>query len=143
MTAIVKPPRPLPVRGMYIDTAEFWAGAKQGKLMLQYCTVSQRFQHYPRPVSVFTGRKTLEWREASGQGTLYSWTVTRSAWPGNEARVPYICAHVDLDEGVRFLCNLVDCEDVDLKIGMRMIVRWDQLSEELSFPDFTPIRETK
>jgi uncharacterized OB-fold protein len=143
MTATAKPSRPAPVPGFYIDTTAFWAGARLGKLMLQYCTVTHRFQHYPRPVSVFTSKRTLEWREASGQGTLYSWTVTRSPWPGNEARVPYICAQVDLDEGVRFLCNLVDCRDEELAIGMRMTVSWDRLSDELSFPDFKPLRGMK
>jgi uncharacterized OB-fold protein len=138
MTENVKPKRPLPKPGAYIDTSEFWAGARQGKLMLQYCVISNRFQHYPRPVSVFTGKKTIEWREASGRGTLYSWTVTRSPWPGNEDRVPYICAYVDLDEGVRFLCNIADCDPVQLTVGMPMVVSWDRLTEAFSFPDFRP-----
>lgn len=138
MDTTTKPKRPLPVLGSYIDTAEFWAGARNGRLTLQYCREAGRYQHYPRPVSVFTGRKTIEWREASGKGRLYSWTVTRSPWPGNEARVPYICAYVDLDEGVRFLCNIVQCDEGKLRVGMRMTVVWDHLTDEISFPDFTP-----
>ncbi len=133
--------RPFPKIGSYMDTSEFWTGTRQGKLMLQYCTETGRFQHYPRPVSLFTGKKTVEWREASGKGTLYSWTVTRSPWPGNEARIPYICAYVDLDEQVRFLCNLVDCDESSLYIGMPVVVKWDRLSDEISFPDFTPRTE--
>ncbi len=132
--------RPLPKTGSYIDTKEFWEGAKRGKLMLQFCTDSQRFQHFPRPVSLYTGRKTVEWREASGYGTVYSWTVTRSPWPGHESRVPYICAYVELDEGVRFLCNLVDCDENEVEIGMSVEVRWDRLTEEIAFPDFAPRR---
>jgi uncharacterized OB-fold protein len=134
----VKPARPLPKTGRYLDTTEFWEGAKRHKLMLQFCTVTQRFQHYPRPVSLYTGRDTIEWRETSGLGTVYSWTVTRSPWPGHEARVPYICAYVDLEEGVRFLCNLVDCGEDDVKIGMPVEVRWARLSDEIEFPDFAP-----
>lgn len=134
------PVRPLPKIGSYIDTKEFWDGAKRGKLMLQFCTETKRFQHFPRPVSLFTGRKTVEWREASGYGTVYSWTVTRSPWPGHEQRAPYICAYVELDEGVRFLCNLVDCDEDEIQIGMPVEVRWDQLTEEIAFPDFAPRR---
>jgi uncharacterized OB-fold protein len=130
--------RPLPKTGSYLDTSEYWAGARQGKLMLQYCTEAGRFQHYPRPVSLFTGRKSIEWREASGRGTIYSWTIARVAWPGNEHRVPLICAYVDLEEGVRFLCNVVDCNEEDIFIGMRVVVRWDGLSDEISYPDFAP-----
>ncbi|MDI4231752.1 OB-fold domain-containing protein [Bradyrhizobium sp. Arg237L] len=140
MNENVKALRPLPKTGSYIDTKEFWDGAKRGKLMLQFCTEAKRFQHFPRPVSLFTGRKTVEWREASGYGTVYSWTVTRSPWPGHEQRVPYICAYVELDEGVRFLCNLVDCDENEVEIGMPVEVRWDRLTEEIAFPDFAPRR---
>jgi uncharacterized protein len=137
MNENVKAVRPLPRIGSYIDTKEFWEGAKRGKLMLQFCTETKRFQHFPRPVSLSTGRKTVEWREASGYGTVYSWTVTRSPWPGHEQRIPYICAYVELDEGVRFLCNLVDCEENEIEIGMPVEVRWDRLTEEITFPDFS------
>jgi uncharacterized protein len=135
--------RPLPKVGLYIDTREFWEGAKQGRLMLQYCTETKRFQHFPRPVSLYTGRDTVEWRESSGRGKVYSWTVTRSPWPGHEARVPYICAYVELDEGVRFLCNLVDCDEHQVQIGMPVMVRWDRLSDDLAFPDFAPVESFK
>lgn len=140
MSSDVKAARPLPKTGLYIDTTEFWDGARQGKLMLQFCTDTQRFQHFPRPVSVFTGRKSLEWRETSGRGKVYSWTVTRSPWPGHEARVPYICAYVELDEGVRFLCNLVDCNEDEITIGMPVEVKWDRLTDDIAFPDFAPRR---
>jgi uncharacterized protein len=139
-TAHPKPTRPLPKIYSYLDTSEFWEGARNGKLLLQYCTESGRFQHYPRPVSIFTGRKTLEWRQVSGRGQVYSWTFTRVAWPGNEERVPYICAYVDLEEGVRFLCNLVDCNESEVHIGMQVAVRWDHLNEDIAYPDFAPYR---
>ncbi len=135
--------RPLPKVGLYIDTREFWEGAKQGRLMLQYCTETKKFQHFPRPVSLYTGKNTVEWRESSGRGKVYSWTVTRSPWPGHEARVPYICAYVELEEGVRFLCNLVDCDEHQVRIGMPVMVRWDRLSDDLAFPDFAPVESFK
>jgi uncharacterized protein len=140
MSENAKSARPLPKLGSYLDTKEFWEGAKRQKLMLQFCTETRKFQHYPRPVSVYTGRHTVEWREASGLGRVYSWTVTRSPWPGHESRVPYICAYVDLEEGVRFLCNLVDCREDGVEIGMPVEVRWDRLSEDIVYPDFAPRR---
>lgn len=140
MAEDMKQQRPLPKIGSYLDTEEFWHGARRGKLMLQFCTETKKFQHYPRPISIYTGRHTIEWREASGKGIVYSWTVTRSPWPGHEARVPYICAYVDLAEEVRFLCNLVDCSEDEVAIGMPVEVRWDRLSEEIVYPDFAPAR---
>lgn len=140
MAEDIRQQRPVPKIGSYLDTKEFWDGARRGKLMLQFCTETKKFQHYPRPISVYTGRHTIEWREASGKGVVYSWTITRSPWPGHEARVPYICAYVDLTEGVRFLCNLVDCSEDEMAIGMPVEVRWDRLNEEIVYPDFAPAR---
>jgi uncharacterized OB-fold protein len=54
--------------------------------------------------------------------------------------VPYICAYIDLDENVRFLCNLVDCREDEVKIGMPAEVRWDRLGEDIFYPDFAPRR---
>jgi uncharacterized OB-fold protein len=106
--------------------------------MLQRCNQTGKLQWPPRPVSVYTGQRDLGWVQASGDATLYSWTVTRSAWPGHEGRVPYICAYVKLAEGVRMLCNLIDCEPDQLKIGMDLRLVWDELDEGAPYPAFTP-----
>lgn len=136
---MTKDDRPLPQPNSYMPTQPFWDAAHQKRLVLQRCDVSGRFQHPPRPVSVVTGRRSLSWQEVPGTGTLYSWTVTHSAWPGHEHRVPYICAYVQLDEGPRLLCNLVNCQASDLKVGMKMRVAWEQLSDDINYPAFMPL----
>jgi uncharacterized OB-fold protein len=133
-----KIPRPLPRPGAYMDTGPFWAKAKQGKLAIQFCKDSGKPQFFPRPVSLATGRRNLEWREVSGRGAVYSFTNTFSAWPGHEDRVPYLCALVELDEGVRILANLLHVKAADVKIGMKVKVCWEKLSEEISYPAFEP-----
>lgn len=133
-----KTPRPLPRVNVYMNTKPFWDAARQGKLLIQYCKDTGRPQFLPRPVSLATGRRNLEWREASGRGKVYSWTVTYSAWPGHEDRVPYVCALVELDEGVRMLANLAHCKFEDISIGMPVKVCWERLSEEINYPAFEP-----
>ena len=76
-------PAPMP-SGM---TREFWEGAKQGKLMLQYCKDAKKFQFYPRPVSIYTGSRNLEWREVSGKGRIYACTVIRVPGPMTSIQV--------------------------------------------------------
>ncbi len=134
-----KPARPLPRANAYVDTRPFWEAANQGKLMLQYCPIAKRHQHFPRPVSLYTGRRDLEWREASGRGTLYSWTTTFSPWPGHEERVPYICALVDLEEGVRMLANLYNCRAEALRVGAPVRLIWERLSQDYNYPAFEPV----
>lgn len=128
--------RPVPKPSVYVDTTPFWNGAKEGKLMLQYCPDTRQFQHYPRPVSIYTGRKNLEWRQVSGSGTIYACTVIRIPGPGLEGRLPLCVATVDLDEGVRFIGNVINCAPEQLRIGARVKLAWDTLNEGTRYPAF-------
>ncbi len=46
----------------------FWEATKQHVLLLQYDPDAGRYQFFPRPASIFTGRRNLEWRAAAGTG---------------------------------------------------------------------------
>jgi len=131
-------PRPLPKPDAYLPTQDFWAAANDGKLLLQYCKDTNQYQWYPKPVSIYSGSRNWEWREASGKGTLYSWTNTFSPWPGHKDRVPYLCAIVELEEGVRMVTNLVNCNADDLHDGMALQLTWDRLNDEFNYPVFEP-----
>lgn len=130
--------RPVPRANVYMNTAPLWEAAKRKELLLQYCPDTGKYQWFPRPGSLYTGKRNTEWRPAKGTGTLYAWTVTRAAWPGHEARVPYLCALVELDEGVRMLCNLLNCEESQLRHGMRMKLAWETLPDGSHYPAFEP-----
>lgn len=131
-----KPNRPVPKPNTYLPTQPFWDAAKQGKLVLQRCTETGKFQHPPRPVSVYTGRRTLEWHEVSGNGTIYGHTVVRIASPDLEGRIPLCCATVELDEGVRIIGNVLGCAPEDLQIGRRVRLAWDKLNDDVNYPAF-------
>lgn len=128
--------RPVPKVSVYVDTAPFWEAAKRGKLVLQFCKDTNQFQHYPRPVSIFTGSRNLEWREVSGKGVIYACTVIRVPGPGLEGRLPLSVATVELDEGVRILGNIVDTDPDKVSIGQRVELSWDRLSEDVRYPAF-------
>ena len=46
----------------------------------------------------------LEWKQASGKGKIYTFSVMR------RAPEPYVIAYVTLDEGVSMMTNIVDCD---------------------------------
>ena len=138
MSEANKIPRPLPRPNIYTETQPFWEAAKAHRFLLQYDTETNRPQWPPRPVSIYTGKRTLEWREASGRGTLYSWTLSHVAWPGHAGRAPYMCALVELEEGVRVLANLVNYEGVELRDGLPVKLAWDTLSEAFEYFNFEP-----
>ena len=128
--------RAVPKPSTYVDTQAFWDGAKQGKLVLQYCKDTGKFQHYPRPVSIYTGSRNLEWREVSGKGTIYAYTVIRVPGPGLDGRLPLPLATVELDEGVRILGNILGADPDKVTIGQRVEVAWDKLGEDINYPAF-------
>ena len=128
--------RPVPRANTYVDSQDFWDAVAEGKLKLQFCTESGRFQHYPKPVSMATGRRTLEWREVSGRGVIYACTVVRIPGPGLDGRLPLCVATVELEEGVRMIANVLNCAPEQLAIGKRVRLAWDALTPEQRYPAF-------
>lgn len=132
----IKGSRPVP--RPCLTTTPFWEAAREKKLLLQYDPELSRYQFWPRPASVTTGKTNLEWREASGKGHLYSYTIAIMPASGFENRAPYLVAIVELIEGVRIMSPLVGVAPDNVKIGMPLRVVWETLSPEINFPAFGP-----
>ena len=131
--------RPVPKPSVYVDTKPFWDGAKAGKLVLQFCKDTGQFQHYPRPVSIFTGRRRdIEWREVSGKGVVFSFTITHRGTPAFRGTEPYAVASVTLDVGVNFIANIINCPAEQLKVGMKVKPYWHPLDDGTHLLMFQP-----
>lgn len=119
----------------FIDTAPFWQALGEGRLALQCCDETNAFQHYPRPVSVRTGRRKLSWREVSGRGKVYSFTVLRT--PVGARAAPICVAIVELEEGVRMLANIEGVAPEALAIGQPVVASLVR-AETPGYPVFVP-----
>jgi uncharacterized OB-fold protein len=76
---------------------------------------------YPRVRAPRTLVDDLEWREISGMGTLYAYTVARRpVSPHFADAVPQLLAVVEWDEGPRFSTEMVNIEPEELRVGMRV-----------------------
>lgn len=95
-----------------------WQEALEGgRLTLQQCGGCQRHVFYPRVLCPHCGSESLEWRAASGGGTVHSTTVVaRRAQDGG----PYNVALVDLDEGVRMMSRVEGIAPDEVAIGQRV-----------------------
>jgi len=111
----------------YVDTSAFWEGICQSSLVLQYCTETGQYQHYPRPVSVQTGRKSLGWRSVNTKGVIYALTRGSIGGRAHGSQAQDISiALVELDVGVRILAVL-DLDDGEkAEIGQLVHVSWIQ-----------------
>ena len=114
---------PMPVKTP--PSAPFWDALAQHHIAIQYSPSSQAYVFYPRVRAPGTLADDLEWREISGMGTLYSYTVARRpVSPHFADAVPQLLAIVEWDEGPRFSTEMVnvdiDADPVQLRIGMRV-----------------------
>ena len=115
------------------DTAlePYWAAARDGRLLLKRCTACGKAHYYPRPICPFCMSSDTEWLEASGEGSIYTWSVERRATP------PYAIAMVTLAEGPTLLTAIVDCDLDGLAIGQKVMLGFETRDEQPT-PVFRP-----
>ena len=97
---------------------------------------SGRAQFYPRPQSLY-GEAGVEWREASGRGTIFALTLSRVGPPQLAGAVPYPMALVQLAEGPRVLAR-VNAPYEQLAAGQAVEVDWNHPDSRRAFPVFRP-----
>ena len=125
------------------DTQPFWDGANEHKLVIKHCNACGEYFDYPRPFCPQCWSRDVEWYEASGRASLYTWSIVYvnelPPWP---ERLPYCAALVDLEEGPRLMSNVVECEFDALEGGMALEVVFEQVSDDplVTVPRFRPVR---
>jgi uncharacterized protein len=117
----------------------FWQATRDQRLVLPWCTSCDRAIWYPRPTCPRCLGTSIEWRAASGAGTVYAVSVQhRPAHPKLADRVPYAVALVDLAEGVRVMSEVVGVPADDVAVGAPVQVTWEPLSDGRQLPLFAP-----
>jgi len=129
--------KPLPI--VDPESAPYWAALKERRLILKRCRDCGRHHFYPRALCPHCHSDALEWAEARGTGSVYSYTVARRpAGPAFMADAPYVVAVVDLDEGARMMTNIVTDDVESVRIGQRVAVHFDAVTDEVTLPKFKP-----
>lgn len=110
-------------------------GAREGQLLLRTCRTCQQVCHPPLPMCPHC--QSLDWdqRPASGRARLHSWLV--SIRPDQQGDAPRIVIVADLEEGVRFVSNLVDAPIASLREGMALELCF-RCEGETMLPQFRP-----
>lgn len=129
-------PITVPAEGGYIDSAPFWQGTREGRLLLQYCLDTARFQHPPGPVSVYTGSRRLAWKEVAGRGRIHALTTLRAKGLGADGHLPYLLGLIELDEGVRILAHLCGPAPDGWRVGDAVALGWEVLDDGRPYPMF-------
>jgi uncharacterized OB-fold protein len=114
------------------DSQPFWDASAQGRFSLRHCLSCDRPHWYPRPICPLCGSPDTEWRDASGLGEIYSYSVM------DKAAEPYAIAYVRLAEGPIMMTNIVDAPFDALRIGMPVKVALTPSPAGFALPCFTP-----
>ena len=121
------------------ETQAFWDGCADGELRLQHCKDCGHVQFYPRKLCSACFSQNVDWRQASGTGTVRTWSlVTLPGAPGFEEEVPFVSALIALDEGPTMLSVIRNCEPDQVTFDMPVQVIFEQRSKDIFIPYFEP-----
>jgi uncharacterized OB-fold protein len=124
------------------DSAPFWEAAREHRLRLQHCESCARFVYYPRALCPHCHATDLVWRDVSGLGRIYSFTISRrAAGPEFEPEVPYVVALVQLDEGPRMLSGILTANPATVQCEQRVRVAFQDIGEGVVLPMFEVVAE--
>ena len=128
------PPKPVPDP----DSEPYWNALKEERLLVQRCRDCGETQLYFRAVCRSCWSRDVEEVEASGKGTVYSYSISYSVGdPALKAELPYAIVMVDLEEGARVLSRL-DGDPDAVRIGDAVVATFRRIDDEATLLHFRP-----
>jgi uncharacterized OB-fold protein len=127
-------------------SAPYWEAARQGRLLIAECSGCGKLHHYPRPFCPYCWSEDVHPVEASGAGTLYTYsTVYVNDLAPFKERLPYVAAIVELAEGPRLMTTIEGVAPERLRVGMAVTATFRQVDgddpESPYLTVFTPSEE--
>ena len=122
-------------------TRPYWENARNHRLVTQRCNNCANGWHPPLPACPRCHGRDLGWREVSGAGTVYTYTVVRH--PTHFAfadTIPYAIALVELAEGPWLITGITGCPPDGVRAGMPVRVVFREVTDGVMLPYFEPAR---
>ena len=117
----------------------FWEVAKKHELVVYGCANCGALYSQVTDC-IACDSPHMEWVKVGGTGQVFTFCVFRQAFhPAWQDDIPYNVAYVKLDEGPLLITNIVGCSDNDIRIGMPVRVVFDDISDDVTLPKFTPV----
>jgi uncharacterized protein len=130
----------LPAPVANADSLPYWNAARERRLLIRKCSACDALHFMPRHLCPACWSDKLEWVQSKGHGVVHSFTVIRRApAPAFAALVPYVIALIELDEGPRMMANVVGEGALDVRIGARVEVTFEDRGDGAMLPQFTRV----
>ena len=119
----------------------FWAGTREGRLLIQTCKDCKARIFYPRKRCPECWSGNLDWLQASGKAKVFTFsTAYAMVEPKFMDELPYTIAYIDLEEGVRMMTRIVECAPEDITISMPVEVVFHE-RDGFHLPYFKPVKK--
>lgn len=107
-------------------SAPFFEASAEGRLLLRYSPSSGEWSEPAARFCSLTQADDLEWREATGRGSLVSWTIKPGRPVGDQPAVDTVIGIVEAEEGPWLTLLLPDADVSLLRVGAPVVVRFVQ-----------------
>jgi len=101
-----------------VDDAFFWDAVAHGHLVFQRCAACGVVRHPPAPLCGECHSVEWDTQESSGHGHVYTWIVSHH--PTKPDAEPRVVVLVELDDGIRFVSNLLGVDADDVRNGLEV-----------------------
>jgi uncharacterized protein len=131
-----------------VDTAPFWAAARDKRLVVQKCDTCGRLRFPPQPFCSACRSEVVSWIDVSGRGRIWSYLIhhgpTLPAY-SNFTPFPVIVVELDEDRRLRMTGNIVaapgaainSVDPATIKIGMPVKVTFQDVAADVTLPYWT------
>lgn len=120
------------------ESKPYWDGLKEEKLLIQYCDDCCTSIFYPRSICPECFSEKISWKESSGIGKIYSFTVVHQAFGPFKNETPFVVGIIELTEGVRMMSRILE-EREKIAIDKRVSVVFTRVEDDLFLPYFQVI----
>lgn len=121
------------------DTAAFWQGCKEHRLLLQRCCDCGHLRWPAAYLCPDCLSERAEQVEVGPEATIYSFVVFHKPFhPSLKEKLPYVVATIDIG-GARLVSNIVGCDPSEIHCGDRVRLAWSD-AEDHTRPVFELLR---
>jgi len=113
--------KPLPYVASF--SSPFWEGTKMGELRIQSCKSCGHKQFPPKSSCESCMKRDFDWVKSTGSGRIYSFASIKEVVmnsPAFQKDLPYFLAAIDLEEQVRIIAQIVECDPNQIREGMQV-----------------------
>jgi uncharacterized protein len=120
----------------------FWESLRHHDVRVQRCSACRAYRYHPKEKCPHCPSRQAEWAPISGNGEIYTYTVVRRApTPAYASDVPYTIVHVTMAEGFRMIATLKGIEPELVRIGLPVVLGYEDVTPEWTLLSFSPRRE--